>query len=256
MKKISFLSILVLGAILVTIAVNILANALPLNGQFTGEISDRFSIFFVPAGYVFSIWGLIYLLLIGFAVYQALPASQTNPRLRRVRPLVLLAAAANTAWVFFWHYNFFSLTLVAMLVLLASLLLIYLRLEIGKATADRAEFWLVQVPHSVYLGWITVATIANFTQVLFYYNWNAWGLAPQLWAVILLAATAVIGGIMAVTRRDAAYLLVLIWAIVGIAVKFPGEALLAPAAWAAAGLQSLWVIVAVYLSGRKRRVER
>ncbi len=251
MKKVSALSVLVLVAVLATIVINVLANALPLNGQNTGDISDSFSIFFVPSGYVFSIWGVIYLFLGGFAVFQLLPSQQENPRLNRIRPLALLAAAANIVWIFFWHYNLYPLTLVAMLVLLGALLAIYLNLKVGTIKVGRREFWLAHVTHSIYLGWITVATIANVTQVLFYINWDGFGLAPQLWAVIMLAATVVIGGLMAFTRRDIAYLLVLAWAIVGIALKFPAEPLLAPAAWVAAGFQGVWVLVSVYLRMRK-----
>jgi len=115
-------------ALMVTIAVNGLANALPLNGQTTGEISDRFQVYFVPAGYVFSIWGLIYLGLGVFAIYQVLPAQRDNPRLRRVGYPFAFSCLANVAWLLLWHYEVFPLTLVAMLALLLSLIAIYLRL--------------------------------------------------------------------------------------------------------------------------------
>ncbi len=111
-----WVNLLAFGA---TFALNGLANALPLNGQSTGEISDRFQVYFVPAGYVFSIWGLIYLGLGAFAVYQALPAQREAPRLRRIGYLFALSCLANIAWLFLWHYEQFPLTLVAMLSLLA-----------------------------------------------------------------------------------------------------------------------------------------
>ena len=102
--------------VIATIIVNALANILPINGQETGAISDRFAIFFVPAGYVFSIWGLIYLGLIGYAIYQALPAQRGNPRLRSIGGIFVLASLANIAWIFLWHYNLFAITLPVMLV--------------------------------------------------------------------------------------------------------------------------------------------
>jgi hypothetical protein len=120
---------LVVVATLAVITVNVLANALPLNGQNTGEISDRFDILFVPAGYVFSIWSLIYLGLIAYSIFQASPGQRENPRLRRIGYLYVLSSIANIVWLFLWHYEVFTLTLVAMVTILLSLILIYLRLD-------------------------------------------------------------------------------------------------------------------------------
>ena len=206
-------------AVVVTIAVNGLANALPINGQQTGEISDRFPVFFVPAGYVFSIWGLIYIGLIAFAIYQALPAQRTNPRLQRVGYWFALSCLANIVWILLWHYNLFPASLLVMLVLLASLIVIYLRLDIGRATVGAAEKWAVNVPFSIYLGWITVATVANATSVLYDLQWNGFGISPEIWAVLMIGAATIICLAVILTRRDVAYSLVLIWALIGIAVK-------------------------------------
>lgn len=242
MKRDTLRQLVTIVGIAATIVVNVLANALPLNGQETGAISDLFPIYFVPAGYVFSIWGLIYLGLIAFGVYQALPAQRENPRLRRVGGLFALASAANIAWIFLWHYNVFPATLVAMLILLGSLIAIYLRLVAGKAQVTRAETWAVRVPFSIYLGWITVATIANATQLLYFLGWRGGPIAQEAWAVILLAAAVVIAGLMALTRRNVAYLAVLVWAIVGIALKHAGTPSVSIAAWIAAGLVALALI--------------
>jgi benzodiazapine receptor len=206
-------------ATLLVIFVNALANALPLNGQGTGEISDRFNVYFVPAGYVFSIWGLIYLALIGFSIYQALPSQRENPHLQRVGYLYALSCLANSAWIFFWHYEYFELTLVVMVALLLLLIAIYLRLEIGRNRVSAGETWLARVPFSIYLGWITVATIANVTSLLDYLNWSGWGLGPEAWAVIMLIAATIITCLVSITRGDVAYILVIVWAFAGIAVK-------------------------------------
>lgn len=128
-----------IAAIVLMIVVNALANALPINGQNTGEISDRFDVYFTPAGYVFSIWGLIYLGLIAYAVYQALPAQRENPRLRRIGWWVVIGSLANTAWIFLWHYEVFPLTLPVMLVLLLTLIVIYLSLGINRVKVSTAE---------------------------------------------------------------------------------------------------------------------
>jgi hypothetical protein len=218
-------------AVILTITINILANALPINGQNTGEISDSFQVFFVPAGYVFAIWGLIYIGLLAFAVYQALPAQRENPRLRKIGYWFLLSCLANSVWIFMWHYNLFPLSLLVMLVLLASLLVIYLRLDVGRTRVSTTERWCVNNVFSVYLGWITVATVANVTDVLHDLGWNGFGIAPETWAVIMLIVAAALGVVMALTRRDVAYLLVLAWAFAGIGVKQAAVPLVATTAW-------------------------
>jgi hypothetical protein len=236
-----------------TIVMNILANALPLNGQNTGEISDRFNVLFVPAGYVFSIWGLIYVGLLAYAVYQAMPAQRSNPRLARVDGLFVVASVANVAWLFLWHYNLFLLTLVAMLTLLASLIGIYLALGIGRGAVSRGERWAVQVPFSVYLGWISVATIANVTDVLDFAGWSGWGLEAAAWAALMLAVGVVLAGLMAFTRRDAAFVLVLVWAYIGIALKQAATPLVALVAWSATVVLAFLVAVAATKDRRAGR---
>jgi benzodiazapine receptor len=235
------------------IAVNGLANALPLNGQTTGEISDRFDVYFVPAGYVFSIWGLIYLALLGFTIYQALPSQRDNPRLRRVGYLYALGCAANVGWLFLWHYELFELTIVAMVALLLTLIAIYLLLGIGRPRVSAAEAWLVRVPFSIYLGWITVATIANATSLLAYLNWSGWGIGPETWAMIMLIAGAVIASAVSLTRGDVAYVLVIVWAFAGIAVKHSATTSVATTAWVAAAVTALTLLVGVPLARRRLR---
>ncbi len=240
----------VIISFVLVIVVNGLANALPINGQQTGEISDRFPVFFVPAGYVFSIWGLIYLGLLAFAAYQALPGQRDNERLRRVGAWFVVSCAANVAWIFLWHYNLFSLSLAVMLVLLISLVAIYLRLEIGRAVVATAERWAVHAPFSVYLGWITVATVANATDVLYDVGWGGWGIAPEAWAVVMMAIATGIGlGVLA-TRRDIAYALVLVWAFVGIAVKQMPRAL---SVGVAALILAAVIVLACVVAGRRPR---
>ncbi|HSN78140.1 MAG TPA: TspO/MBR family protein, partial [Anaerolineae bacterium] len=227
--------ILIVVAVVATITVNGLANALPINGLQTGEISDSFPVYFTPAGYVFAIWGVIYLGLLAYAIYQALPAQRQNPRLRSIRTLFLVGSLANVAWILLWHYQLFPLTLVAMLVLLGTLIGIYLRLRIGRSSPPLVERLAVDLPFSIYLGWITVATIANVTALLSYWNWNGFGVSQEAWLVITLAVALVVATLMALTRSDVAFLLVLAWAFAGIGVKHATVEPVAPAAWVATG---------------------
>jgi hypothetical protein len=243
--------ILVVIATTATILVNGLANALPINGKGTGEISDSFEVFFVPAGYVFSIWGLIYLFLVGYTIYQALPSQRENPALQKIGYIYVGSAVANIAWIFLWHYEIFPLTLVFMLIILGCLIAIYLRLDIGRVQVSTAEKWLVHLPFSIYLGWITVATIANVTSVLDDLGWSGWGISPEIWAILMLLAGVVISGLMSFTRADVAYSLVLIWAYIGIAAKFPDVTMLAAAAIGSALLIGFLLVVGWVLNRKQ-----
>ncbi|UCG26144.1 MAG: tryptophan-rich sensory protein, partial [Chloroflexota bacterium] len=201
--------ILVVVSVAATIIVNGLASALPINGQTTGEISDSFDVFFVPAGYVFSIWGLIYLGLIAYGVYQVLPAQAHNSDLRAIGYIFALSSLANIGWILLWHYEVFPATVLVMLALLVCLIAIYLRLDIGRKQVSNGMRWLVHLPFSIYLGWITVATIANVTALLSYWDWSGWGVSPEAWTVIMLAIATAVGGLVSFTRGDIAYALVL-----------------------------------------------
>jgi hypothetical protein len=233
-KKDTWRQIANILSVVLALTVNILASALPLNGQNTGEISDRFQVFFVPAGYVFAIWGVIYIGWIAFAVYQALPAQKESPRLRKLGYLFALSGLLNAAWLVCWHYNQFGLTVLVMLGLLGLLIASYLRLDVGRTPVGTAEKWCVDIPFSTYLGWISVAAIANVTDWLYFVNWNGFGIAPEIWAVIMLLVASLVGVMMALTRRDSAYLFVFAWSFAGIAVKQAAIPMVAYTAWAAA----------------------
>lgn len=228
----------VIAALAATLAVNTAANLLPLNGQTTGEISDRFPVLITPPGYVFSIWGLIYTGLIAYAIYQALPSRRDDPRLRRVAWPFVLSCAANVAWLLLWHYNQFGLTLGAMLGLLFALIVVDRRLGTFPEHAG-ADLIFARLPFSVYLGWISVATIVNATVVLYDVGWDGLGLSPELWTTGLIGAGAGLAAAMGLRQRDPAYPLVIAWALAGVAGKNAGTPLVGPAAWAGAAVALL-----------------
>ncbi len=230
---------------LITIVINILANALPINGLNTGQISDTFKVFFVPAGYVFSIWGIIYIGLIAYAVYQALPSQRENPRMQSTGWWVALGGLANCAWIFLWQYEIFVWTVAAMLILLASLILVYLRLGIGRTKVKAGETWAARIPFSIYLGWITVATVADISDVLWFVKWDQFGLSAATWMVIILGAVLVIAGLMNFLRRDVAYTLVILWALAGITVRFPQAGIVTVATWVTFGLVAASLVAAL-----------
>lgn len=246
--------ILVLLALAVTIFINYLSNALPINGRTPGEISDLFPVRFTPAGYVFSIWSIIYLGLIAYAIYQALPGQRANPRLRAIAWPFVLSCVANSGWIFAWHYGLYPLSLLIMLALLGSLITLYARLYPTYPVVAVAERWTTHIPFRIYLGWVTVATIANTTIVLYNAGWQGALLTAETWAALLIVIATAIGFFFALRLRDAAYTLVLVWAFVGIYVKQNDAALTAYTALVMAGLLAGTALFALFLRQRPAQV--
>ena len=260
------------------VVVNGLANALPINDVGTGELSAEYPNLFVPAGITFSIWGIIYLLLAAYVIYAVVTRERA---LERLGWWFVATCAANMAWIFAWHYRLVGLSVLIMLAFLAVLLVIYGRLHgfrvgysvggggtsprrgaggkseragsgaagseaAGRAAngRGRAEKLLVELPFSVYLGWITVATIANITALLVNLGWNGFGLSEAAWAIMMIVIAAALGIFVTYTRADPWYGLVLVWAFAGIVIKRVSvEPVAAGVAWAAAAGAVLLLIV-------------
>ncbi len=198
------------------VIVNALANALPINGLGTGELSDMYPNLFVPAGLTFSIWGVIYLLLAAFSIHQLRRESWVRDK---IGPLFLLSCAANMGWIFAWHYKMVVLSLLVMCILFASLLLIYQRLGIAAPGASSAEKLFGYIPFGVYLGWISVALIANVTAVLVDAGWSGFGISEVVWTVVVLLVGSGVGKMMVLKRNDIFFGLVMVWAYAGIVLK-------------------------------------
>jgi len=236
----------VLGLV-IALAVNAMATLLPLNGLNTAQISDRFPVLIVPAGYVFSIWGIIYLGLIAFTIYQAIPSQRGNPRLQKLGLWFFFSSLANVLWLVSFHYLQFGLAMVIMLVLLGILIQIYTILGIGREIVKPLERWLVNLPFSIYLGWITIATIVNASQLLYSIHWNGFGIAAEVWTLIMLAAAVIISALVSFTCRDVGYALVLVWAFTGIAIKQFALPMVSSAAWLAAAAVVVFLVLAIVL---------
>ncbi|MEJ2249855.1 MAG: hypothetical protein P8Y97_09365, partial [Candidatus Lokiarchaeota archaeon] len=208
-----------------TIIINMLASLLPLGYGNTGELSDAIPNLFVPIGLTFSIWGAIYFLLALFIIYQARDIFKKDdekiemPFQDKISFFFILSSIANITWIFLWHYKEIFWSLIAMLVLLISLLIIYLKLNIGKANVSKYEKIFVHLPFSVYLGWITVATIANVTAVLVTFGVESFGLIAEIWTIIVIGVAVLITLLMLFIRKDIAYSAVVIWATLGIFLK-------------------------------------
>jgi hypothetical protein len=248
MNKFRLLNVITL---LVTLVANGLATGLSLGGRTTGQISDSFPVLFTPAGYVFSIWSVIYTGLIAFTIYQALPSQKSNPRIERIGPWFIISNLLNTAWIFLWQYGYFTLTLFVMLPLLFSLAMIFRRLNQGGESVKRSENWLVNIPFSIYLGWISVATIANFTITLYNLGWTGGGIPQELWAIAVILVAILLGLFMTLRQKQIAFPLVLIWAFIGIAVKQSAYVPVEYAAILGAALLAITLILRVLTSRRQ-----
>ncbi len=241
-------------AFVLTVIVNSLAGSTALiGGVNTAQISDSNRTLITPAGYVFSIWGIIYFFLGVFVIFQALPSQKEEEYKKKIGWLFVLSSIINIAWLFLWQYEFFSLSVLLMFLLLATLILIYLRLGIGKSPVTLREKLAVHAPFSVYLGWITIASIANVSVTLVSVNWNGFGIDPEIWATLIVIVALVITLLVLATRRDVAFGLVIVWALIGIAVKQSGNQNIVMLTEASAIIVLLALAATILLSKLKRR---
>ncbi|MGG3915220.1 TspO/MBR family protein [Rossellomorea vietnamensis] len=204
-------------AFALVIVMNTLAVTLPLNNQSTSEISDRLDIMITPAGYVFSIWSLIYLLLAIWIIRQFPKARRELPLYQETSGLFVLSCLLNSAWILAWHYNYFLVSVFIMLGLLITLIALYKRIKsTGPALLDSAPF-------SIYLGWISIATIVNITYYLTDIGWNGFGISELVWAYLGLIVPTVLAFWFRISQHDLLYPLVFVWAFIGIGVKNMAE---------------------------------
>lgn len=204
-------------AFVVTIIVNAAANILPLNGITTGELSDKYGNLFTPAGYVFSIWGVIYILLAAFTFYQY---TENDEELHnKIGWLFVVSCFFNSIWIFLWHYEILSLSIVAIAGILVCLLLIYTRLRIGLVNVSKKKLYMVNSTFSVYLGWITVAPIANVAALLVANGWDGYNSTAVYITIAMIIVALVLTLVNTYIRGDVAYAAVIIWALGGIVQK-------------------------------------
>ncbi len=219
-KKTARMRFLVAISFLVMIAANVLAVVLPINGLTPGEVSDSYPNLFAPAGVTFSIWGLIYTLLTCFSLF-ALGAFHPDRRkavlIREMSLYFSISSFVNAAWIFSWHFRIIPLSMLFMLLLLACLII--LTSQTRRQVLSPKERFLLKLPFSIYLGWITVATCANLTVLLVSLGFDMLGTAGLIWTVGLLAAALIVTVLVIVRTRDIAYGLVIIWAYSGILLK-------------------------------------
>lgn len=254
MNRDTLRQIAVIVITVVTLVVNGLATALPLNNVTTRELSDMYLVRFVPAGYVFAVWGIIYIGFMMYSIYQGLNSQRTNPRLQKIGWWFVVGSVANSLWLVFWHHFQVEVTMVMMLILLATLIYTVITL-VRMPAASLLERIMVDIPFHIYTGWISVATIVNVTVLLDKQGVKNDGLG--IWLAIGLTGIAVVLALLQRWwRRDTAYGFVIAWALYGVGVKqieyatsgtLPAAPLLVlvtqSAAYALAGILAVWWVV-------------
>lgn len=234
------------------IAVNVLSVTLPLGGHTTGEISDKYHTYLTPAGYAFSIWSLIYVLLAGFIVYQLRSGTGSRNSVQSIGIWFVLSCIFNMSWLFLWHYLYIELSVAAMLLLLLSLIVIYRKTR-NITQPTTGESLLVKLPFSIYLGWISVATIVNVGIVLEKNDWNGFGLSDPAWAVIMLCVGVVLAIAVSFPYRDGIFPLVFSWAFLAIALEHRDTGNVFITASIAAGLLLVYGLCLLFTPRRRSR---
>ena len=237
-----------LVAFAVMILLNVLSNAIPLNGQTMPEISAKYASLFTPAGFTFSIWGVIYLLLLVFVFWQALPAQSNNLKVAGISTYFKINCLANALWIVVWHYDLLALSLVIMVLILVTLVMIYRTLVAEIHTANFTEHLALYLPFSLYTGWITVATVANASVFQTGNGWDDVLLTSVQWTMAKLALAGAIGTTIIIKYRDPVFAVAVAWAAFGIAAKQSGT----PAVLGAATTLSLLLLFLIVKEGTSR----
>jgi len=263
-------------AFIAVLAINALANALPINGVTTGQLSDEIPSLFVPAGLTFSIWGLIYLLLAGHTFYtlrETLGKGGVGKGVTESDTMLLrINYTSNILWILAWQYRRVEFAMVFMLIILGTLIALELSIEKklapggalavdadrgGSARSASARRFFLTVPIRVYLGWISVATIANVTALLVKLNWNGWGIDPRAWTVIVIAAGLAVALGFSLWRGQIAAPLVVVWAYAGIVIKRTQvDASYSRAVWIAALVSAILIVISIVVAQRGRSARR
>jgi hypothetical protein len=219
-KTLIFLNVV---AFITTLVINFLSQSGPINGvqifpYDVQQLANNRAVFFLPANYVFGIWGLIYTALGAYIIYQALGRNINSRVHEAIGPWFIVSSIANSTWLVLFLNDWVVASTLAMFVLLASLIIMYLRLGIGRVAVTRGEYWAVHFAFSIYLGWITVATVANVSTAVYVTGAETalLGIASNIWTVIMMAVAAVVGVAMLARHRDVAFAGVIVWALVGI----------------------------------------
>ncbi|PWK25161.1 hypothetical protein LV89_02787 [Arcicella aurantiaca] len=252
--RIKLLQVLNFVFFIIMVIMNGLANGLPINGKTTGELSNQYPNLFVPAGITFSIWGVIYFLLLCFCIYQFKSFLSKKPEphlamiLNAIGFLFIINATFNALWIVAWHYEILPLSLLIMLGILVTLVKINLNLrEVQPYLTGWVRFF-VKASFGAYLGWICIATIANVTALLVANGILLDGISGQSWASIMILTGAFIALLLTIKLRNSYLALAVIWALTGIIIARTQDSIYYKYIVYSAGLGIVVMVIAILMS--------
>ncbi len=219
MKKI--LQILNGIAFVSVVFINYLSNTGVMNGKTIGSLSDSIRSLFTPAGYAFSIWGLIYLFLLGFVIYQGrslFVKVKNDDFVEKIGFWFIISCIANSAWIFAWIYEYTGVSCIFIFLLLVSILKIIINNKMQIEEIKTSKLLFVSLPFVIYGGWVTVASVANVSSYLVKINWNGFGISAEIWTIILILIATLINIIVIYKRKMYAFALVGAWALTAIGI--------------------------------------
>ena len=254
MNKDSIRQIGVMTATLGMIMINTIGDLIPFNGITSWQVLNLYKIYFSPVSYTFAIWALIIGGLIAFSIFQALPSQKNNPYLRKIGWLYVASCVMGAGWVLFWHFQKTAFTTAGVLGLTILLILIYIRLNIGKEQVSRGMRYFVHLPFSIYLGWITITMFGSISVFLHSIGWDGFGLDQRIWAVVLIVLGVVMAELIAFNRQDLVFLAVFIWFFIGIAEEQYGVSPVFEAACAAIILIVIIAIITLVVKPRLKKI--
>lgn len=251
-------SSLMIWSNIVAFAVMVFVNALAggtklIGGVNTAQVSNANPTLITPPGYVFAIWGIIYILLGIFVVFQALSSQKGKDYQKKIGWMFVLSCVCNILWIFLWQNQLIAISVVVIFLFLATLIVLYRRIGVGMNKISLGEKLAVHVPFSIYLGWLTIASIANVSVALVSIGWNGFGISPVSWSILILIIATLIGLLVVVRRRDIAYGLVFVWAFTGIAIKQGANPTVSLLTGASAILILMALIAVAILNRHKKR---
>ena len=217
----SLFQILNMLALIATIIINYLSNTGIFNGETMATMSAKFQNLFTPAGYAFSIWGLIYLGLLGFVIYYGPFTKNTDAKEKTIQKVgwwFVISCIANSLWVFAWLYGCTFLTIPIMAILFFSLMKIIMNNQDVMQNPDLKTNIFLRLPFYIYSGWISVAIIADVAAYLKKIQWSGFGISETTWTVLMLAVAAIIHLYMIWKLNMTTFALAAVWAAIAIAV--------------------------------------
>lgn len=206
------------------VTLNALSIVIPLGGMTTQELSDKYNNLFTPIGFTFSIWSVIYTLLLIFSIIPLVNYFrgkwQKNKLVEKnIGFLYAVSCLLNGLWILAWQYQFVGLSVIVMLGLLTTLIILHRNIQGNIGWMNWLDKYVTRPAFSIYLGWISVATIANIAAWLVSISWSAWGISPITWTITMIIVATLLGTTMLLKYRDIFFNLVILWALYGIMSK-------------------------------------